>query len=42
MNHLLENSLLSAYQYSFIPGRSCTTQLLHVLEYLINIATKAN
>ena len=33
MSHLLTNSLLSAYQFGFIPGRSCTTQLLHVLDY---------
>ena len=33
MSHLLTNNLLSAYQFGFIPGRSCTTQLLHVLDY---------
>ena len=34
MNHLLTNNLLSAYQFGFVPGRSCTTQLLQVLDYL--------
>ena len=33
MSHLLTNNLLSAYQFGFIPGRSCTTQLLQVLDY---------
>ena len=33
MCHLLSNNLLSAYQFGFIPGRSCTTQLLYVLDY---------
>ena len=33
MNHLLANNLLSDYQFGFIPGRSCTTQLLYVLDY---------
>ena len=34
MNHLLTSNLLSAYQFGFVPGRSCTTQLLQVLDYL--------
>ena len=25
--------MFSAYQFGFVPGRSCTTQLLHVLDY---------
>ena len=25
--------MLSAYQFGFVRGRSCTTQLLHVLDY---------
>ena len=33
MYHLLLNNLLSAYQFGFIPGGSCTTQLLYVLGY---------
>ena len=33
MSHLLANNLLSDYQFGFIPGRSCTTQLLYVLDY---------
>ena len=31
MSHLLANNLLSDYQFGFIPGRSCTTQLLYIL-----------
>ena len=31
MSHLLANNLLSDYH---IPGRSCTTQLLYVLDYI--------
>ena len=34
MNHLLTYNLLLAYQFGFVPGRSCTTQLLQVLDYL--------
>ena len=33
MRHLLTNNLLSPYQFGFTPGRSCATQLLHVLDY---------
>ena len=33
MSHLLASNLLSDYQFGFIPGRSCTTQLLYVLDY---------
>ena len=33
ISHLISNNLLSAYQFGFVPGRSCTTQLLHVLDY---------
>ena len=34
MNYLTRYSLISPYQFGFTPGRSCTTQLLHVLDYL--------
>ena len=33
ISHLISNNLLSTYQFGFVPGRSCTTQLLHVLDY---------
>lgn len=33
MEHLNDNNLLSEDQYGFRPGRSCTTQLLEVLEH---------
>ena len=33
ISHLISNNLLSAYQFGFVPGRSCTTQLLHVIDY---------
>ena len=33
MSYLLTNNLLSDYQFRFIPGRSCSTQLLHILDY---------
>ena len=32
MQHLIENKLLSAKQFGFIPGRSTTTQLLYYLD----------
>ena len=34
MSYLLESNLLSDFQFEFIPGRSCTTQLLHILDYV--------
>ena len=34
MNHMIKHKLISPYQFGFMPGRSCTTQLLHVLDYL--------
>ena len=34
MNYLTRYNLISPYQFGFTPGRSCTTQLLHVLDYL--------
>ena len=33
ISNLISNNLLSAYQFGFVPDRSCTTQLLHVLDY---------
>ena len=32
MNHLLTNKLISDAQYGFLPGRSCTLQLLNMLD----------
>ena len=32
MQHLLVNELLSCHQHGFIKGRSCTTQLLEMLD----------
>ena len=32
MRHMWENKLLSDYQHKFVEGRSCTSQLLAVLE----------
>ena len=34
LNHLSTNNLLSPHQFGFIPGRSCSTQLLMLLDYL--------
>ena len=34
LNHLSTNNLLSHHQFGFIPGRSCSTQLLLLLDYL--------
>ena len=34
LSHLSINNLVSAYQFGFIPGRSCSTQLLQLLNYL--------
>lgn len=32
MEHLTKNDLISKYQHGFVPGRSCMTQLLDVLD----------
>ena len=32
MKHLEENNLISKHQHGFVPGRSCTTQLLEALD----------
>ena len=32
INHLLKNSLISKEQHGFVPGRSCVTQLLEVMD----------
>ena len=34
LNHLSTNNLLSSHQFGFIPDRSCSTQLLLLLDYL--------
>ena len=36
MNHLLANDLLSDHQHGFVPGRSCSTQLLKVIDEWTN------
>ena len=32
--HITANYLLSPHQFGFLPGRSCTTELLDKLNYL--------
>ena len=32
MQHLVDNDLISQHQHGFVPGRSCTTQLLEALD----------
>ena len=32
MKHMVDNNLLSDAQHGFVPGRSCLTQLLQVLD----------
>ena len=34
LSHLFTNNLISPYQFGFMSGRSCSTQLLQVLDYL--------
>ena len=31
MNHLVNNNLISESQYGFLPGKSCTLQLLELM-----------
>ena len=32
VDHMTQNDLFSPYQHGFIPGKSCITQLLEILE----------
>jgi len=34
LSHITFNKLISTYQFGFLPGRSCTTPLLSILDYL--------
>src|SRR5664279_1939223 len=37
LQHMIENGFLSDYQHGFVQGRSCTTQLLKVIDKLTEI-----
>ena len=37
LNHLIENNIITQHQHGFVPGRSCTTQLLEALDDWTNI-----
>ena len=37
LDHMLDNDFVSGYQHGFLPGRSCTTQLLEVLDHWTEI-----
>ena len=32
LDHMFDNDFISGYQHGFLPGRSCTTKLLEVLD----------
>ena len=32
LKHMMSNGILSERQHGFVPGRSCTTQLLEVMD----------
>jgi len=32
LDHLIDNGFVSDHQHGFVPGRSCSTQLLEVLD----------
>ena len=42
MKHMWENKLLSDYQHGFVEGRSCTSQLLAVIEAWTRIVDSGN
>ena len=42
MKHMWENKLLFYYQHGFVEGRSCTSQLLAVLEAWTHILDSGN
>ena len=35
-DHLISNNLISPSEFGFLPGHSCTTQLLHVMNIFTN------
>jgi len=35
-DHILNNDLFMSYQHGFIPGKSCVTQLLYVMELTLD------
>ena len=37
IKHLINNNLISEHQHGFVPGRSCTTQLLEAMDQWTNI-----
>ena len=37
LKHLIDNSLLTEYQHGFVPGRSCSTQLIECLDIWTDI-----
>ena len=40
LNHMLDNNLISKVQHGFLPGRSCSTQLLEMLDKCTEILDK--
>ena len=42
LDHMFDNAFISGYQHGFLPGRSCTTQLLEVLDKWTEIHVLAN
>ena len=37
LDHMFDNDFVSGYQHGFLPGRSCTIQLLEVLDHWTEI-----
>jgi len=40
MKHMIDNGFMSEYQHGFVKGRSCTTQLLKVMDLWTDIIGK--
>jgi len=43
LRHILDNNnLISPFQYGFLPGRSCSTQLLNIMDHFAKALDKGN
>jgi len=42
LQHILDNNLVSPFQYGFLPGRSCSTQLLNIMDHFTKALDKGN
>jgi len=42
LRHILDSNLVSPFQDGFLPGRSCSTQLLNIMDHFAKALDKGN